>query len=74
MGKLGNTKSKWLHIGKRSAHGSILGPFCYNVFTDDMLSIVTDNIDIYNYADENTVICYGYDYEDIKAELISIRL
>ena len=35
-----------------------------------MLSIVTDNIDIYNYADDNTVRCSGYDYEDIKAELM----
>ena len=46
----------------------ILGPFCYNVFTNDMLSIVSDNIEIYNYADDNTVICSGYEYEDIKAE------
>ena len=64
--KLGNTKSKWLHIGNGSAQGSILGPFCYNVFTNDMLSIVSD----YNYADDNTVICSGYEYEDIKAELM----
>ena len=68
--KLGNTKSKWLHIDKGSAQGSILGPFCYNVFTNDMLSIVSDNIEIYNYADDNTVICSGYEYEDIKAELM----
>ena len=68
--KLGNTKSKWLHINKGSAQGSILGPFCYNVFTNDMLSIVSDNIEIYNYADDNTVICSGYEYEDIKAELM----
>ena len=69
--KLGNTKSKWLHIGKGSAQGSILGQFCYNVFTNDMLSIVSDNIEIYNYADDNTVICSGYEYEDVKAELMS---
>ena len=68
--KLGNTKSKWLHIDKGSAQGSILGPFCYNVFTNDMLSIVSDNIEIYNYADDNTVICSRYEYEDIKAELM----
>ena len=28
--KLGNKKSKWLHIGKGSAQGSILGPFCHH--------------------------------------------
>ena len=41
-----------------------------NVFTNDMLSIVSDNIEIYNYADDNTVICSGYEYEDVKAELM----
>ena len=35
-----------------------------------MLSIVSDTIEIYNYADDNTVICSGYEYEDIKAELM----
>ena len=35
-----------------------------------MLSIVSDNIEIYNYADDNTVICSGYKYGDIKAELM----
>ena len=54
--KLGYAKNKWLHIGTGSAQGSILGPFFYNVFTNDMLSIVSDNIEIYNYADGDTVI------------------
>ena len=36
-----------------------------------MLSIISDNIEIYNYADDNTVICSGYEYyEDVKAELM----
>ena len=68
--KLGNTKSKLLHIGKGSAQGSILGPFCYNEFTNDMLSFIRDNIEIYNYADDDTVICSGYEYEDVKVELM----
>ena len=35
-----------------------------------MLSIISDNIEIYNYADDNTLICSGYEYEDAKAELM----
>ena len=54
----------------RSAQGSILGPFCYYVFNNDMLSIISDTIEIYNYIDDNTVICSGYEYEDVKAELM----
>ena len=70
--KLGNTKSKWLHMGKGSAQGPILGQFCYNVFTNDMLSFISDNIEIYNYTDDNTdtVICSAYEYEDVRAELM----
>ena len=46
--KLGNTKSKWLHIGKGSVQGSIFGPFCYSVFTNYIFSIISDNIEICN--------------------------
>ena len=35
-----------------------------------MLPIVSDNIEIYNYPDDNTVICSGYEYEYVKAELM----
>ena len=35
-----------------------------------MLSFISDNIEIYNYDDDNTVICSGYEYEDVKAELM----
>ena len=35
-----------------------------------MLSFISDNIEIYDYADNNTVICSGFEYEDVKAELM----
>ena len=35
-----------------------------------MLAIICDNIEIYNYADDNTVIYACYEYEDVKAELL----
>ena len=47
-----------------------MGPFCYNVFTNDMLSILNDNIEIYNYADDNTLICTGYNYDEVKMDLL----
>ena len=69
--RIGNEKGEWLHVCKGTAQGSILGPFCYNVFTNDLLSVVNGNTDIYNYADDNTLICSGYNYADVKRELIS---
>ena len=68
--KIVNVKGEWLHIGKGSAQGSIMGPFCYNVFTNDMLTILNDNIEIYNYADDNTLICTGYNYDEVKMDLL----
>ena len=35
-----------------------------------MLSFISDNIEIYNYADDNPIICSGYEYEDVNAELM----
>lgn len=68
--KLGNVKSEWVDIKKGSAQGSFFGPFCYNVFTNDMTFILNDDVDLYNYADDNTLISSGYDYEDVKRRLL----
>ena len=40
------------------------------VFTNDMLSILNDNIEIYNYADDNTLIFTGYNYDEVKMDLL----
>ena len=42
----------------------------HNVFTNDMLFILEDNVDIYNYADDNTFVCSGYDYESVKDKVV----
>ena len=47
-----------------------MGPQSYNVFTNDMLFILEDDVDVYNYADDNTFVCSGYDYESVKDKLI----
>jgi len=31
-----------------------------------MLFVLEDYIDVYNYADDNTFVCSGYDYESVK--------
>ena len=69
--KLGNVKSDWAYVNKGSAQGSIFGPFCYNVFTNDMFLILDDNVDLYNYADDNTLVCSGYNYAEVKNNLLS---
>ena len=68
--KLGTTTSEWAHVDKGSAQGSIFGPFCFNVFTNDMFYLLGDDVEVYNYADDNTLLCSGYDYEKVKETLL----
>ena len=68
---IGDKKGEWQHVSKGAAQGSIMGPFCFNVFTNDLLNTFDDKVEIYNYADYNTlIISTGYNYEDVKHELV----
>ena len=69
--KLGSTKGEWRGISKGTAQGSIFGPFLFNVFLNDLILSLRDNVEIYNYADDNTLICTGYNYDDVKNDLLS---
>ena len=68
--KLGSVKSEWENVYKGAAQGSLMGPQSYNVFTNDMLFILEDDVDVYNYADDNTFVCSGYDYESVKDKVV----
>ena len=45
---IGDKKGKWQHVSKGAAQGSITGPFCFNVFTNDLLNTFDDKVEIYN--------------------------
>ena len=68
--KLGNTSSDWQYIYKGSAQGSIIVPVSYNIFANDMLMLLDDDIDVYNYADDNSLACTGNDYTEIQQKLV----
>ena len=40
------------------------------MFTNAMLFILGDDVDIYNYADDNNFVCSGYDYDSVKHTLL----
>ena len=64
--KIGTQRSEWMHAHKGSAQGSLFGPFSYNVFTNYIFNLIDDDVEIYNYADDNTILCSGKWLTDIK--------
>ena len=68
--KIGTQRSEWMHAHKGSAQGSLFGPFSYNVFTNDMFNLLDDDVEIYNYADDNIILCSGKCLTDVKAKLL----
>ena len=68
--KMGNSTSEWQSVYKGSAQGSVIGPLSYNIFSNDMLSILDNDINVYNYADDNTLTSSGYDYDVVQDKLV----
>ena len=42
------------------------------MFANDMMFILDDDINIYNYADDNSLLCSGSDYENVRRKLLRI--
>ena len=70
--KIGNTRSDWNAVTKGAAQGSIFGPFTFNVHLNDLLNVVSQSCDVFNYADDNTIGCNGNNAIDVCTKLQSI--
>ena len=66
--KINNTYSDWSEIFYGVPQGSILGPLLFNIFLADLFLFIP-NIDIANYADDNTPYATGMDANRVLEEL-----
>ena len=67
--KIGCHSSQWLGIGKGAPQGSYMGPFAYNVQTNDLLYLIMNVCQIFNYADDNTICSSASHIDDIKVNI-----
>ena len=43
--------------------GSIMGPFIFNIFYNDLLLCLSEKCNVFNYADDTSILCVDRNYE-----------
>ena len=64
--KIASVKSDWSFVIIGVPQGSVLGPLLFNIFLNDIYSVSSHNVSIYNYADENTIGSFNEDIIELK--------
>ncbi len=52
--RIGNCKKTWLTINKGAPKGSVMAPFLFSVFANDLVKYLEDKCDVYTYPDNTT--------------------
>ena len=61
--KLGDKYSEWLGLSKGVSQGSLMGPFIFNIFSNDLLLLLEKKCHGFNYADDTNILCKHRNYD-----------
>ena len=50
----------------------MFGPLAYNIFANNLLTLLAGSCDIFDCADDNTVNCYGDNAEEVIDDLKNV--
>ena len=68
--KLGDKYSDWLGLSKGIPQGSLMGPFFFNIFSNDLLLLLEKKCHVFNYADDTSILCKHRDYDSTYNDLL----
>jgi len=60
---IGDSRIKWLNLNRGAPQSSLMGTFIYNVLSNNLLYLISNLYEIYNYADDNPICVHVKKYK-----------
>ena len=67
--KVGHSRSEWGSVAQGVPQRSILGPLIFNIFINDIFYALENVCNLYNYADDNTLLNTHHSITRLKTKL-----